>query len=346
MNPNDLPRDDASPFHAALEQSFAHWNLVPEKTSLIRDGVNHVFATESASGEPVIIRISDGAVRCRDEVLGELIWLSYLNQHGCTVTTPIPAQSGALLETITASETLLHVSCFERFGGRELNPNTDTEWNEDLLVKLGREIGRVHRVSDELKLPAEHDRLHWHQINLGQFPEPLPDIFHPEVVEAMRVFTDDWISRPTTSPAYGLVHRDLHAGNFLVEDGRVELIDFDLGCYGWRMMDLAVLLFVHYFYPSLKVPGAGPDLVSQVLAQLVRGYREEYTLAREQLETMGDMIMLNTMNNYFLMKPQQEHWQTAMGNPQPPISESLDWIERLWLSGETLRVDLSKIPAC
>ena len=70
----------------------------------------------------------------------------------------------------------------------------------------------------------------------------------PEVVEAMRGYYDDWRSRSTPAGHYGLVHRDLHAGNFLVENGDVQIIDFDLGCYGWRTMDLAVLLFIYYYY--------------------------------------------------------------------------------------------------
>ncbi|QDV49290.1 phosphotransferase enzyme family protein [Gimesia fumaroli] len=343
MNPYHLPVDDSSPYYNALAQCVDHWGLVPDKTELIRDGVNHVFATERRDGEPVIIRISDDAVRGRDEVLGELIWLEHLIRHGCTVTTPIPSRGGELLETVGVDEGAMHVSCFQRFRGRQLNPATDAEWNDELFRKLGREIGRIHRASDQMQLPADHDRLRWYEINLGQFPDPLPEIFNPQVVESMRVFTDDWIGRSTTSGHYGLVHRDLHAGNFLVEEGRIEVIDFDLGCYGWRTMDLGVLLFVYYFYPSLQVPDASPELAGHVLARLVEGYREEYTLDREQLETVGDMIMLNTVSNYFLMLPNPEHWQIAMGNPQIPVTESLAWIERLWLNGEKLQVDLKQL---
>jgi len=343
VDPNHLPLDDSSPYHNTLAQCVDHWGLVPEKTELVRDGVNHVFATEFVNGDPVIIRISDGAFRGRGEVLGELLWLDHLIRNGCTVTTPIPSRGGELLETIQLDGGIMHVSCFERFGGRQLDPATDAEWNDELFQKLGREIGRIHRVSDELKLPADRDRWPWYESKLTQFPDPLPEAFNPHVADAMRTFIAELRKRPTPSRHYGLVHRDLHEGNFLVEDGKVQIIDFDLGCYGWRTMDFAVLLFSNYYYPSLLVPNASSELAGHVLAMMVKGYREEYTLDREQVETVGDMILLHTILNYNVMAPAVEHWQIALGNPQPSVTESLAWIEQLWLDGRKLQLDLSQL---
>ncbi|QDU08751.1 phosphotransferase enzyme family protein [Gimesia aquarii] len=342
MNPNLLPVDDSLPYHDALAQCIDHWGLVPEKTELVRDGVNHVFATEFENGAPVIIRISDGALRGRDEILGELLWLDHLIRHGCTVTTPVPSRGGDLLETIELDADTMHVSCFERFGGRQLDPATDADWNDELFLKLGREIGRIHRASDKLQLPADHDRRPWYESKLTQFPDPLPETFNPQVVDTMRVFIDELRRRPTPSRHYGLVHRDLHEGNFLVEDGKVEIIDFDLGCYGWRTMDLAVLLFSSYYYPSLRVPHAS-ELAGHVLAMVVQGYRDEYTLDGEQLDTVGDMILLHTILNYIVMVPAVEHWQIVLGDPHPTVTESLAWIEQLWLNGHKLQVDLSRV---
>ncbi|MEM9658425.1 MAG: phosphotransferase [Planctomycetota bacterium] len=345
MDPNHLPIDDSSPYHDALAQGVEHWGLVAEKTELVRDGINHVFCSELTAGEPIIIRIGDGALRSRGEVMGELLWLDHLIRHGCTVTTPIRSCGGELLETIPSDQGEMHVCCFQRFGGRQLDPATDAQWNDDLLVKVGREIGRVHRVSDEFQLPPDRDRRAWYDTTLLEFPTPLPRIYDARVVDAMQAFVVRLREKPTPPRHYGLVHRDLHAGNFLVEDGQVELIDFDLGCYGWRTMDFAVLLFSHYYYPSLQVPGASPELAGHVLAKVVQGYREQYALDRAQLDEVTQMILLHTILNYVVAPPAVEHWQIAMGNPQPPVTESIAWIEQLWLSGCDLPLDLAQIPS-
>jgi amicoumacin kinase len=343
MDPNHLPVADSAPYHDALAQCVHDWGLAPEKTTMLRDGVNHVFATQSKSGEPVIVRISDGVKRSRSELDGELIWLDHLIRHGCTVSTPIRSQRGELLETVDLNAGPYHVCCFKRFGGRELHPRTDPDWTDELFLKLGREIGRIHRVSDELRLPPGQDRKPWYECDFSQIPDPLPKGFNPWLREPMQAFTAEMRTRPQKPRHYGLVHRDLHSGNFLVERGQVQIIDFDLGCYGWRAMDFSVLLFAHYYFPSSRVPHASPELAGHVLATLVRGYRDEYTIDLDQLEMVGDLLKLREILFYIVSAPAQQHWQIAMGDPHPTVTESLAWIEKLWLDDIDLRVDLSQL---
>lgn len=334
---------DSAPYHDALEQCVAHWGFIPEKTELVRDGVNHVFSSESTDGKPVIVRISDGAIRQRGELQGELIWLDHLIRHGCTVTTPIRSQRGELLETVDLDQGTFHACCFERFGGEQLDPRSDPRWNDELFLRLGRQIGRIHRVSDSLQLPADQDRKPWFECELSQVPDSPLNGFNPRVLDGMRNFTEEMRSRPQEPRHYGLVHRDIHSGNFLVENGEVQIIDFDLGCYGWRAMDFSVLLFAHYYYPSLLSPSASPEFAGHVLATLVCGYRDEYTIDVEQLAILDDLMRLREIVNYVATAPAIEHWQIAMGNPRPTVAESLAWIEELWLTDTELRVDLSQL---
>jgi len=91
------------------------------------------------------------------------------------------------------------------------------------------------------------------------------------------------------------------------------------------------ILLSHDYFPSLRVPNAHVDLTGHVLQKVVQGYRDEYILDREQLDTVEDMILLRTILCYIIMVPAVEHWQTAMGNPEPHTSECLAWIEGLWL---------------
>lgn len=343
MDPNHLSVADSEPYQAALDQCEEHWGLVPERTQTVRDGVNHVFATETKDGAPVIVRISDGDARQRSEVLGEMTWLEHLIQQGCTVTTPIRSQADELVETVDLETGTYHACCFERFAGRQLNPITDPEWNDELFLKLGREIGRIHRASDDLHFPPGRHRKHWYESPLSQFPDPLPDCYDARVAERMQAFAEEMRQRPLRTGEYGLVHRDLHAGNFLFEQGRVEIIDFDLGCYGWRAMDFAVLLFGHYFYPSFRVPQASPEVIGHVLATLVRGYRDEHTLEQSQIEMVGDAIKIHEILNYVVIAPALEHWQIAMGNPHPTVIQSMNWLEQMWLTDAEREIDFSQI---
>ncbi|MEW4561906.1 phosphotransferase [Bremerella sp. JC770] len=343
MDPNHLPVDDSSAYHDALAQCVDHWGLVLEKTSLIRDGINHVYGTETRDGAPVIVRISNGAVRSQAELSGELLWLAHLRKNGCTVTHPIPSQRGELLETIERDDAILHVACFERFPGQHLGKTSTDQWNDELLLELGRQIGRIHRLSDGFHLPPDKDRKQWYEIEETHFPDPLLPAYNTDVVAAMQAFLGNLRARPTQPRHYGLVHRDIHAGNFLVDAGKIEIIDFDLGCYGWRTMDFATLLFARYYFPSICVPDASPKAAGQCLAMLVRGYREQYTMDQEQLETVRDMILVHSTLNYAVVCPAIEHWERAIPTGNCSVAESMAWLESLWLGGHHLEVDLSSV---
>ncbi|MBA2113721.1 phosphotransferase enzyme family protein [Bremerella alba] len=343
MDPNHLPVDDSSAYHYALDQCVDHWGLVLEKTSLIRDGINHVYGSETRDGAPVIVRISNGAVRTRAELSGELLWLAHLRKNGCTVTNPIASRRDELLETIELDDAVLHVACFERFPGKHLEKTSTDQWNDDLLLDLGRQIGRIHRMSDAFQLPPDKDRKQWYEIDETTFPDPLPSAYNREVVEIMQAFLNNIRQRPAQPRHYGLVHRDLHAGNFLVDAGKIEIIDFDLGCYGWRTMDFATLLFARYYFPSISVPDASPKTAGKCLALLVQGYREEYTLDDQQLETVADMILIHSTLNYVIVRPAIEHWQSAISECKSSVAESMTWLEQLWLHGHPLELDLSEV---
>jgi len=85
VDPNHLPASDSSPYHRALSRCIDHWGLVPEKTELVRDGINHVFGAVTVGGAPVIIRISDGAIRPRGDrirrVAVKVGYVKYAQRH-------------------------------------------------------------------------------------------------------------------------------------------------------------------------------------------------------------------------------------------------------------------------
>jgi Ser/Thr protein kinase RdoA (MazF antagonist) len=56
-------------------------------------------------------------------------------------------------------------------------------------------------------------------------------------------------SLPTPVDGYGLLHTDLHHGNFFVDEGRITAFDFDDIGYNWFASDIAVLLLRAISFP-------------------------------------------------------------------------------------------------
>ncbi|WP_309382870.1 phosphotransferase enzyme family protein [Cerasicoccus frondis] len=328
---------ESEPYHDALYRCLNDWGLSEAKAELLRHGVNHVFATQSLRGEPVIVRVSDGAHRPRHELEAELMWLNWLIEHECVVTRPIPSQQGVWIETTANGAGEFHVSCFERFPGHPPNPGNPAEWNGQFFHDLGCSLGRIHRVTDQFSLPPDRQRQFWWETEMHNFPADVSP-YDPATVEAMRRFLADFKNRPQTPRCFGLIHHDIHGGNLLFDQGQVEIIDFDLACYGWRMTDFAVLLYSHYSFLSWKHAEATPTGIGRVVDALTAGYREEYTLDDAQLAMLPDLMRLRETLCYIIMRPAMDYWQTACGKPVVTIAESMAHIEARWRDGAPFEI--------
>jgi hypothetical protein len=69
---------DSQPYYAALPEVAHAWGIVSDGLTLLRNGLNHVFAGTLVSGATVIIRITDDAHRAASLIQAELDWLSFL----------------------------------------------------------------------------------------------------------------------------------------------------------------------------------------------------------------------------------------------------------------------------
>jgi ubiquinone biosynthesis protein len=76
----------------------------------------------------------------------------------------------------------------------------------------------------------------------------------------------------------GLVHGDLHPGNFIVESGRIILLDFGL-C--WRLDDRERLKFADFFLAFIRCDGPGCAAVALEMAEHVPERLDRAAFARE-----------------------------------------------------------------
>jgi len=100
--------------------------------------------------------------------------------------------------------------------------------------------------------------------------------------------------------AFGLVHCDLHFGNFFLETHKqiITLLDFDDCAYGWFVMDIAVPLFdILVLYTARKKEKYGQDF----LRNFMTGYLAENPLSMFWLEQLPLFLKLVEINVYDLV---------------------------------------------
>ncbi len=96
---------------------------------------------------------------------------------------------------------------------------------------------------------------------------------------------------------YGMVHGDLHHGNFLAEGSSITIIDFDGARENWFAAEIATALFNCLPMPREKI-AKRREFALSFLGRLLEGYSEEFTGMRSMIEDMPEFLFLNELQAY------------------------------------------------
>jgi Ser/Thr protein kinase RdoA (MazF antagonist) len=91
---------------------------------------------------------------------------------------------------------------------------------------------------------------------------------------------------PIERGSYGLTHNDLHPQNFLLNEGEITVLDFDVCSYHWFAADIAIPLF---FANWLGAPSSKPArraYLAGFLRDFMDGYRRENSLEPTWIERL------------------------------------------------------------
>ncbi len=247
-----------------------------------------------------------------------LHWLDYLASHGGLAAGPRPSAQGRLIESLEQPEGRYLAVAFAAAPGVLSEEFPLDRWDERLFASLGRSVGRMHALAQGYHPAAGlAARPQWNaggslfsrrpSAVLRQAQDASTD---PALALACRkqeallneVEALPLEALPQAAESYGLIHADLHFGNFFIEpqSGRITIIDFDDCCYGWYVMDLAMLLFdVLVLYPGAD----RQEFAGRFLRSLLRGYREEKALERFWLAQMPRLLKLLELGVYIQVQP-------------------------------------------
>lgn len=132
---------------------------------------------------------------------------------------------------------------------------------EALHVALGRELARLHNLSDAATLPEAFERpVMDAEALLGDAPAwgrfwENPSLMADEValLQKARHRLSDILSSATD---FGLIHADALRENVMVDGDSVHLIDFDDGVFGYRLYELGVAMSQNWDQPNRDALGA------------------------------------------------------------------------------------------
>ncbi|HET7628510.1 MAG TPA: phosphotransferase, partial [Bacillales bacterium] len=140
-----------------------------------------------------------------------------------------------LVESLRTTAGEFHAVCFAKAAGGPAKPE---DWNDQLFHTLGKIMGKMHKLTRTYEPKASAVRHDWEAVlrqDLQTSEAWLSDKF--------KALLDYFSALPQDRDRYGLIHDDIHRGNFFVTDDSLTLFDFDDCKYSWFAEDIAVALF-------------------------------------------------------------------------------------------------------
>ena len=187
-----------------------------------------------------ILKATDEAHRHVDLIRSELHWVNYLADNGVPLCRAVESLDGQTVETISLPDTGEAVSLilFEKAPGAKLTPET---CDDALVHTWGECLGQMHALTSKY-IPGGRRRNDWFD---DRDLIPMDDI-EPEVVEKLNAAISRLKALPRSEKTYGLVHLDLHHGNFFVHKGRMKIFDTDDCHYDYFANDVAIPLYYYF----------------------------------------------------------------------------------------------------
>ena len=254
------------------------WGLPEHRVQLAARRENSVYHVDHDAG--YALRLHREGYRSDAQLVSELRWMAALEAQGMQVPRPIPSRSGLLVERVEG----VQVDVLTWLPGQMLGKQGALDGVRDrgaLVHQLGGLLAQLHDISDAWVPDAGFTRPRWDAAGLVG-DQPLWDRFwlHPDLTAsetALFLAARDQARLDLAAlqaPDFGLIHADAITENLMLHEGRLSLIDFDDGGFGYRDFDVATFLFRQI---------AAPDYV-ELRTALLDGYSPRRHIDAQSLD--------------------------------------------------------------
>ena len=233
-----------------LPQVLAHYTLDIARHEHVRTSENIVLKLWTAEGRPLALRIRKTPGPCSAEVLSELVVLHEFNTRtGAIVPAPVAARDGRLFCTVPLADEIYLCVIFNWVPGVHVAADQITPAQ---MAAMSRAVAQLHNFSATFRPAADFARPayddEWFFGSKTWSADPgFVALLSPDAIaylqKANASIHDRLRNFPRNPDTFGLIHYDLHPGNFLFQENAAHMIDFDECGFGDYLFDLAHILF-------------------------------------------------------------------------------------------------------
>jgi len=269
----------------ALLRLARQFNAGTVRVEFLRRSHNYIYRAACENSERFILRLTPARHRNAVQIAGELEFQLYLYENGAAVVTPLRVENGEYILQAAAGGRAFSVTAFSWAPGDNWDERCDH--TPERYFNIGRELGRIHRLSKGyIPVHAEKRRM-WHE---GQHLLRAPALFRAydaRLYDAFEQFMDEMKKIPVSAADFGLTHGDYLLSNYMIDgEDRVTVFDFDECEYSWYAVDLAICMHCYLVGADPAGLPARTTEAEAMLRHLLRGYTAETDVSREMIMSL------------------------------------------------------------
>jgi Ser/Thr protein kinase RdoA (MazF antagonist) len=269
-----------------LKQACEQYDIASEELRFAGGMENAVYSYQK-DNQDIFLRFGHSSHMTLDLVTAEIEWVVYLLDNNVPAVKPVKSETGAYVERIGKGEDSYNIVAFEKADGDQLDFGDPKSWNDTVVRDWGKTIGRMHSVTKDYN-PKSKRRYEFHP----ELDLPLIKGESKKVIGRISDLFRRIHELPKSRETYGLVHSDIHVGNFFVKDDKISaILDFDRACYKWFISEIAIALYYPLYVTTLRSNSSEQkEYASRFLPIFLDGYTSENNLEPSWFQHL-DMFM-------------------------------------------------------
>ena len=295
------------------------YNIPHQDLTLLQAYSNYIFATKTK-----ILQITPAAYRSASALAIEVDWINYLNQNGLEVVKLVKSTQGRWLEPLDGGTAI----CYEKIIGQKV---TKADWSAKYFTRLGQFTGQLHCLGKAFERERSYSIPNWDEIPKSRFAAYLPidDRALPVLLESLMT---KFRKQERTTQNYGLIHYDIHRGNYFLQEATNKLIlfDFEMMCRSWYINEIAVILY--YILNSVTFEER-EQLTTLFLSSFFDGYRKEMEIDEKEKLRIPSLLLYRDLLVYgytFKIWPKEAEMTDSDHHFRQKLSLSIEYRQAQW----------------
>ncbi len=242
--------------NTVVKKALVKWGFDGANFRLVAARENKVYRVDK-DGVTYALRLHRPGYCSEVELCSELQWMDAADAGGLGVPAPVASTAGAFLHMIDG----VAVDVLNWLEGQPMGKTgvpLKVDDRSGLFYAIGREMARLHEVSDAWTPPEGFTRRRWDRDGLlGETPvwdrfwdNPTLSTEDRALFLRLREVAQVELTACESELDFGLIHADIVRENVMLDGEKVQLIDFDDSGFGFRLFDIATTLLRNLTEPD------------------------------------------------------------------------------------------------